>query len=258
VVDQEWSVCGVLCLPDFVCLPPDGVLITGRVVDGREVGVEVPEVVVRSCYVAAGRLMCNDAPEVLQGMIAKVPRQQLQAQPMKVRPGLPGVGVDLTKYTLLGQTSLPVDHFMDDAILRTLLARDRSFLVFGQVSNMSPNIAAARTLRRAITDAGERYALIHHYRQQVYLRRLILAAYHLGLMGAWPSGNDMNALMDQLIKYFGWYDINKEGYVNSFPSQLQGDALTVEPIDEAGQMVGYNFNMPFAAGAVGEMEITFG
>ena len=48
VVDKEWAVCGVTCLPDFVCLPPHGVLITGTVVDGREVGVEVPQVIVRS------------------------------------------------------------------------------------------------------------------------------------------------------------------------------------------------------------------
>ncbi len=257
VVDQDWASCGVLCLPDFVCLPPDGILITGKVVDGREVGVEVPEVVVRSCYVAAGRLMCNDVPEVLRSVVSKVPKKVLQAQPMKVRTSLPGVGTDLTKYTVLGQSSLPVDHFLDDSILKTLLARDSSFLVFGQVAGISPNIAAPRTLHRSITEAGERYELIHHYRQRVYLKRLINAAYHLGLGGAWPSGEDMGALMDQLIKFWGWYDINHEGYVNSFPSELQNDELTVEPIEEAGQLLGYAFNMLFVAGVLGEMELTF-
>lgn len=257
IVDQDWASCGILCLPDFVCMPPDGVLITGKVVDGREVGVEVPEVGVRSCYIAAGRLMCNDNPDVLRSVVSKVPRQQLQAQPMKVRPDMPGVGVDLTKYTLLGQSRLPVDHFLDDTILRTLLARDRSFLVFAQVTGMSPNIAAPRTLRRSIGEGGERYELIHHYRQRVYLKRLINAAYHLGLGGAWPSGQDMSALMDQLVKFWGWYDINHEGYVNSFPSEMQGDEMTVEAIEEAGAMVGYAFNMPFIAGVLGEMELTF-
>ena len=257
VVDQDWASCGVLCLPDFVCLPADGVLITGKVVDGREVGVQVPEVVVRSCYVAAGRLMCNDAPEVLQGRVSKASSQHRRVQPMKVRTDLPGIGVDLTKFTLLGQTRLPVDHFLDDNVLRTLMARDRSFLVFGQVAGISPNIAAPRTLRRVIGSAGEQYEFIHHYRQRVYLRRLIQAAYWLGLGGAWPSVDEMNALMKQMINFWGWYDINREGYVNAFPSELESDAVEVHPIEMGGTLVGYGFNLRFKAGVVGEMEITF-
>ena len=257
VVDQEWASCGILCLPDFVCLPPDGVLITGKVVDGREVGVEVPEVVVRSCYVAAGRLMCNDSPPVLKNTISKASSQHLRAQPMKVRDDLPGVGVDLTKYTLLGQTHLPTDQFLDDTVLRTLLARDRSFLVFGQVAGISPHIAAFRTLHRVIGSSGEQYELIHHYRQRVYLRRLIQAAYHYGLGGNWPTADEMNALMKQLVTYWGWYDINKEGYVNAFPSELQGDTLEVHAIEMGGALVGYNFSLTFKAGVAGEMELTF-
>lgn len=256
VVDQEWAVCGVLCLPDFVCLPPDGVLITGKVVDGREVGVKVPEVVVRSCYVAAGRLMANDNPAVLQSIIQKLPRQHLQVQPMKVRPNLPGVGVDLTKYPVLGQTRLPVDHFLDDTILRQLLGRDKSFLVFSQVAGLSPNIAAPRTLRRVIGET-ERYVLIHHYRQQVYLQRLLLAAYHWGFGGALPTPEQMNSLMDQIINWMGWYDKNREGYVNAFPSELEGDKIVVDPIEEGGDVIGFNLDLPFKAAVTGELLIQF-
>ncbi len=257
VVDKDWAVCGVLCLPDFVCLPPDGVLLTGKVMDGRDVGVDVPQVTVRSCYVAAGRYMSNDAPEVLQSIIGKLPQQQLKALPMKVRPNLPGLSVDLTRYTVLGQTRLPVDHFLDDALLRQLLGRDKSFLVFSQVSGISPNIAAPRTLRRVITPAGDRYVFIHHYRQQIYLQRLILAAYHLGFGGALPSAAEMTNLMDRVVNWMGWYDVNKEGYVNAFPSELEGDKVVVEPIVEGGETIGFNLNLPFRGVVLGELQLTF-
>lgn len=257
VVDQDWAAAGVLCLPDFVVIPRDGVLITGRVIDGREVGVDVPELVVRSCYVAAGRFMANDNPEVLKAIISKLPPQRLTLQPMKVRSELPGIGVNLAKYTVLGQTRLAPDHFMEDAVIRQLTGRDKPFLVFSQVSNIPPQLAQARTLRRFLTDAGDRYMLLHHYRQQVYLRRLLFAAYHLGGGADWPTLEQMNNLMDTLVKYMGWYDINHEGYVNSFPSELDGDKIIVQPIMEGGELVGYNFTLPFKADITGEMLITF-
>jgi len=257
VVDQDWAAAGVLCLPDFVVLPRDGVLITGKVIDGREVGVDVPELVVRSCYVAAGRLMANDNPEVLRNIISKIPAQRLQAQPMKVRPHLPGVGVDLARYTALSQTRLAPDHFMEDAFIRQLTGRDKSFLVFGQVSGIPPYITQARTLRRYMSDAGERYLQLHHYRQQVYLRRLLFAAYYIGQAGAWPNQQQMETLMEKIIKYMGWYDFTNEGYVNSFPSELENHTIFVETVQEGTETVGFRFRLPFKAAVTGEMDISF-
>jgi hypothetical protein len=258
VVDQDWAAAGVLCLPDFVVLPRDGVLITGKVIDGREVGVDVPELVVRSCYVAAGRLMANDNPEVLRNIISKIPAQRLQAQPMKVRPDLPGVGIDLARYTPLGQTRLAPDHFMEDALIRQLTGRNKSFLVFGQVSGIPPYIAQARTLRRFMSEAGERYMELHHYRQQVYLRRLLFAAYYIGQAGAWPNQQQMQALMERITKHMQWYDTTpRQGYVNSFPSELEGDTIIVETVQEGNETVGFRFRLPFKAAVTGEMDISF-
>lgn len=67
----------------------------------------------------------------------------------------------------------------------------------------------------------------------------------------------MQTLMDNLIQFFGWYDINKEGYVNSFPSLLEGDKIIVEPIGDGASQRGYHFKLPFPDYIIGEMEITF-
>lgn len=257
IVDREWAVSGVLCLPDFVCVPRDGILITGRVADGRDVGTQVPELTVRACYVAAGKFMANESPEVLSYMINQLPPETKRALPMKVRPSLPGVGLDLTKYTPLGATRMPVDHFLNDAVIKQLTGRDKSFLVFNQVAGMSPNITQARTMKRKMETAGDRYRLVHHYRQEVYFKRLINTAYHLGFGGAIPTAEEMTKLMDQIINYIGWYDVNSEGYVNSFPSKLSGNKILVEPVEEGGEVIGFNLTLPFEAAITGEMLLSF-
>jgi hypothetical protein len=258
LVDKEWAVSGVMCTPDFVCLPPDGILYTGTVMDGRSVAVGVPEIVLRSCYVAAGRYMANDIPNVLRASIKKIPLEQQRAVPMKVRSGLPGLGVDLTKYPVLGQTTLAPDHFLSDSIIQTLLGRDKSFLVFSHITGQSPHVAAPRTLGRR----KDRYVLIHHWRQQVYLLRLFYAAYHLGYGGAWPTEEVMVDLMDKIAKAahedVAWYDVQREGYVNSFPSELQEDAIVVEPITEGGDVVSFILDLPFKEAVLGPLELTIG
>jgi hypothetical protein len=254
VVEQPWAVSGVMCMPDFVCLPPDGMLFTGTVMDGRSVGVEVPEIVIRSCYVAAGRFMANDNPEVLASSINKLPLEQKRL--LKVRPILPGLSLDLTVYPVLGKTHLAPDHFLNDSILRTLLGRDKSFLIFSHVQGQSPNIAVPRTLYRVRTDHGERYVLLHHWRQQTYLRRLLYAAYHIGFAGAWPSFEQMSDLMDKITNWMGWYDKQREGYVNAFPGELQDDAIGVDPIMEGDQVVSFILNLKLKAAVIGPLELS--
>lgn len=256
VSQQDWAMAGVMCLPDFSILPPDGVLITGKVSDGREVGVEVPEVYARGCYVAAGRFAANDYPKVLSLRVSRAPKY-LQNQ-MKVRPNLPGVGIDLNKYPYLGETNLATDHFTEDFLMRLLIGADKPFLVFAQVSGKPPYIAQAHTLRRVERDQGSAcYVPVHHYRQRVYLRRLLYAAHALGRGGSWPDQNKMQDLMDNMIQFMHWYDINKEGYVNAFPSELDGNRIYVEPIGEGGEQRGYHFKLPFTDSITGEMEFTF-
>jgi hypothetical protein len=246
----------VLCMPDFSVLPPDGVLITGKVSDGREVGVEVPEIVVRGCYVAAGRYAANDHPKILARSLLAAPRDLQKS--LKVRTQLPGVSLDLDKYPYLGTTNIATDHFTENYLTRQLIGRDKPFLIFTQVSGQPPYIAQAHTLYLVARDQGQYcYVPIHHYRQYTYLKRLLKVAHAIGRGGAWPRHDEMQTLMDNLIQFFGWYDINKEGYVNSFPSLLEGDKIIVEPIGDGASQRGYHFKLPFPDYIIGEMEITF-
>lgn len=253
VVDKEWAIAGMLCLPDFVCLPPDGMLFTGNVMDGRSVGVEVPQIIIRSCYVAAGRLMANDNPEVLKSQINKLPLEM--SRRLKVRPMLPGLSLNLGQYPMLGKTNLAPDHFLSDAIIRSLVGRDKSFLVFAHIHGQSPNIAAARTLMRVRGEYGERFVDLHHARQQQYLLRLLYAAYWKGFGGEWPSPAEMNGLMDQITNWIGWYDMQREGYVNSFPSELREDVIVMEPVLEGGAPVSYILNMNFKDAVIGPLTL---
>jgi hypothetical protein len=256
VSSQPAASAGVVCLPDFSVLPPDGILITGKVSDGREVGVEVPEIVVRGCYVAAGRYAANDHPKILARNLLAAPRDLQRS--LKVRTQLPGVSLDLDKYPYLGTTNIATDHFTENYLTRQLIGRDKPFLIFTQVSGQPPYIAQAHTLRLVARDQGQYcYVPIHHYRQHTYLKRMLKVAHAIGRGGAWPKPEDMQALMDNLTQFFGWYDINKEGYVNSFPSLLEGDKIIVEPIGDGLSQRGYHFKLPFLDYIIGEMEITF-
>lgn len=254
VVDRPFAVSGVLCVPDFIVLPPDGVLFTGTVMDGRSVGVDVPRLVVRSCYVAAGRILANDDPEAIDTVLKSLPAS-LRAN-LKVRRQLPGIGVDLVKYPFLGKTNLAPDHYLSDSVIRGFLGRDKSFLVFSHTSGQPPSIASARTLRRFRTDNGEQYVQFPHWRQQVYLFRLFYAAYWKGYGGDWPSEEEMNGLMINVISHMSWYDEQKEGYVNAFPSELEGDTINVKPVMEGGQIVSFILELPLKSAVLGPLELS--
>jgi len=168
------------------------------------------------------------------------------------------VSLDLDKYPYLGTTNIATDHFTENYLTRQLIGRDRPFLIFTQVSGQPPYIAQAHTLYLVARDQGQYcYVPIHHYRQYTYLKRLLKVAHAIGRGGAWPRYDEMQTLMDNLIQFFGWYDINKEGYVNSFPSLLEGDKIIVEPIGDGASQRGYHFKLPFPDYIIGEMEITF-
>jgi len=254
VADRDWAVSGVLCVPDFIILPPDGVLFTGTVMDGRSVGVDVPRMVVRSCYVAAGRFLANDDPDALNSVLQSLP-ESLRGN-LKVRRLLPGVGVDLVKYPYLGRTHLAPDHYLSDPVIRTLLGREKPFLVFSHTAGQPPSIAAARTLRRIRTNEGERYVQFPHWRQQIYLSRLFYAAYHMGYGGAWPTLEEMENLMTSIVSHMSWYDESREGYVNAFPSELEGDVINVQPVMEGSQIVSFILNLPLKSAVLGPLELS--
>ncbi len=251
VVGQSWAVSGILCAPDFLCLPPDGVLITGKVADGREVAVEVPPVAVRACYVAAGRIMANDQPKVLQA-ISKMQQQ--------VNPRLPGIAVDVTAHPIFAQTRVPLDEFTGDDIYSQFSGVDQSFLVFRHVAGKNPAIVAPRTLYRVDIGSGYRYRMIHHYRQEVYLRRLLLA-YQAFEGGALPTQEEMEALIAEILLYVdggnkGWYDpLGKT--VNAFPGPLKEDGVVVTPNDVDDPSAGYSIKLNFKEGVVGDLHISF-
>ena len=264
VVEQEAADCAVLCVPDFMIMPPDGKLVTGKTADGSvEIGVDVPELTVRSCYVAAGRLMANDVPDYVRRKL-----QHARKDVTMMRADLPGIGIDLALHPYLGETDLPTDHFLNDGVLSNLLNPDMPFLVFTHVSGRSPFLSVPRTMRRLhLTDGTQSYRHLHLFRQQVYLNRLLRAAHELGFGGAWPADNaqaeaQLRGHLEYLLKWAPksrdsdgegkWY--SPEKLVNSFPSKLhEGSEFTVQRENGNTFRVAFGFEQ----GLVDEFRINF-
>ncbi len=264
VVEQESADCCVLCVPDFMIMPPDGKLVTGKTADGSvEIGVDVPELTVRSCFVAAGRLMANDVPDYVRRKL-----QHARKEVTSMRADLPGVGIDLATNPYLGETDLPTDHFLNDGVLSNLLNPDMPFLVFTHVSGRSPFLSVPRTMRRLnLADGTTSYRHLHLFRQQVYLNRLLRAAHELGFGGAWPADNaqaeaQLRGHLEYLIKWAPksrnadgdgkWY--SPEKLVNSFPSKLQeGSEFTVQRENGNSFKVAFGFEQ----GLIDEFRINF-
>ena len=254
VVERESGDCGIICLPDFTIMPPDGKLITGKTAEGGvEVGVDVPELTVRSCYVAAGRLMANDVPDYLRRKL-----QHARKDVTSMRADLPGIGIDLAINPYLGETDLPTDHFLNDGLMGDLLSPGMPFLAFTHVSGRSPFLSVPRTLRRLHREDGEQsYRHLHLFRQETYLKRLLRAAWELGYGGAMPEDNEkaealLTDHLSYILKWTKWYD--PERLVNSFPSALKaGNEFKVQRAD------GNNFKiiLYFEQGLVDEFGISF-
>jgi len=254
VVERESGDCGILCLPDFTILPPDGKLVTGKTADGGiEVGVDVPELSVRSCFVAAGRLMANDVPDYLRRKL-----QHAKKDVTSMRADLPGIGIDLSINPYLGETDLPTDHFLNDGLMSDLLSPGMPFLAFTHVSGRSPFLSVPRTLRRLHKDDGEQsYRHLHLFRQEVYLKRLLRAAWELGYGGSMPEDKEKaEALLTEhlsyILKWTKWYDPAR--LVNSFPSALKaGQEFKVQ------REGGNNFKVVlyFEQGLIDEFGISF-
>ena len=221
VVERDSADAAVLCLPDFVIMPPDGKLVTGKTADGEiEVGVDVPELTVRACYVAAGRIMANDVPDFLRRKLLKSKKDVAT-----IRPDLPGVSINLASNPFLGETDLPTDHFLNDGVLANLLSPEMPFCVFTHVSGRSPFLSVPRTMRRLHgLDGTQSYRHLHLFRQQVYLNRLLRAAHELGFGGEFPADDaaaeaQMAEFLDYILTWTKWYQ--PDVLVNSFPSKLQ-------------------------------------
>jgi hypothetical protein len=254
VVERESGDCGIICLPDFTIMPPDGKLITGKTAEGGvEVGVDVPELTVRSCFVAAGRLMANDVPDYLRRKL-----QHARKDVTSMRADLPGIGIDLSINPYLGETDLPTDHFLNDGLMGDLLSPGMPFLAFTHVSGRSPFLSVPRTLRRLHREDGEQsYRHLHLFRQETYLKRLLRSAWELGYGGAMPEDNQKAEAMltdhlSYILKWTKWYD--PEHLVNSFPSALKtGQEFKVQREN------GNNFKiiLYFEQGLVDEFGISF-
>ena len=254
VVERESGDCGIICLPDFTIMPPDGKLITGKTAEtGIEIGVDVPELTVRSCFVAAGRLMANDVPDYLRRKL-----QHARKDVTSMRADLPGIGIDLAINPYLGETDLPTDHFLNDGLMGDLLSPGMPFLAFTHVSGRSPFLSVPRTLRRLHREDGEQsYRHLHLFRQETYLKRLLRSAWELGYGGSMPEDNEKAEAMltdhlSYILKWTKWYD--PEHLVNSFPSALKtGNEFKVQRAD------GNNFKiiLYFEQGLVDEFGISF-
>jgi hypothetical protein len=254
VVDNPSADAGVLCLPDFIIMPPDGKLIVGRTSDGnKEVGVDVPELTVRSCYLAAGRLMANDVPAYLQRKLIKAKKD-----PTACRMDVPGIGVDLSVHPYLGETDMPTDHFLADDLMSDLLSANMPFLVFTHVSGRSPFLSVPRTLRRQhMADGTQAYRHLHLFRQEHYLNRLLRAAHELGYGGSFPTDKAqaeqlIGDFIEYILKWTKWYDPDK--FVNSFPSRL-ADKKGYEVERQEGNY--FKMRFKFEQGLISEFGIRF-
>jgi len=147
---------------------------------------------------------------------------------------------------------------LSDSIIKTMQGHDKSFLVFSHVVGQSPHIGTVRTLKRERTQDGVRYVRIDHWRQQRYLLKLLYAAYHKGLEGAWPDEEEMAALMNQITNWLGWYDLQGAGYVNSFPGKLINDEIGVTPLKEGDRIVSFVFDLILKESVTGPLELTIG
>lgn len=254
VVERESGDCGILCLPDFTIMPPDGKLVTGKTAEGGiEVGVDVPELTVRSCYVAAGRLMANDVPDYLRRKL-----QRAKKDVTAMRADLPGIGIDLSINPYLGETDLPTDHFLNDGLMADLLSSHMPFLAFTHVSGRSPFLSVPRTLRRLHREDGEQsYRHLHLFRQEVYLKRLLRAAWELGYGGSMPEDKEkaegmLTDHLNYILKWTKWYE--PERLVNSFPSALKtGQEFKVQR--EGGN--NFKIVLYFEQGLIDEFGISF-
>ena len=240
VIEKQDADSLIMCVPDFSIMPPDGKLVTGKTSDGSvEVGVDVPELTARSCYVAAGRLMANDVPAYLQRKV-----QRAKKDPMLVNMELPGVGIDLANNPFLGETDLPTDHFLGDMVMEGLLSPGMPFAVFTHVAGRSPFLSVPRTMRKVNNaDGTTSFRHLHLFRQERYLRRLFRAAHGLDLNPAFPEDNaeaeaEVSENLGWLLQWAGWY---KDGKLfNSFPSKVNSETpFTVS------RSVGNKFAMKF-------------
>lgn len=254
VVDTPSGDAGIMCLPDFIIMPPDGKLVTGKTSDGNvEIGVDVPELTVRSCYLAAGRLMANDVPAYLQRKLMKAKKD-----PTSMRMDVPGIGIDLSVHPYLGETDMPTDHFLADWLMADMLSPNMPFLAFTHVSGRSPFLSIPRTMRRqTMADGSQAYRHLHLFRQEIYLNRLLRAAHELGYGGAFPADKAQAEAMigefiEYILKWTKWYDPDK--IVNSFPSKLTGKK-GYEVVREEGNY--FKMRFTFEQGLISEFGIRF-
>src|SRR5262249_33651321 len=135
----------------------------------------VPELTVRSCYVAAGRLMANDVPAYLTRKLLRA-----KQDPSAAHADIPGIGVDLMLHPHLGETELPADHFQGGGLRTEMIRTHHPFLAFTHVSGRSLFLTVPWTMRRIHrVDGTTGYRPLHLFRQEVYLRRLLRAAHAL-------------------------------------------------------------------------------
>ena len=213
----------VLCVPDYPIVPPDGKLIVGRGPDGEDVAVKVPGLVIRSCYIAAGRLMANDVPECLEVSVRLAGR----GDNTRVNSELPGVAVDLARYPFLREPDLPGCSSVPAGVLESLRAEHMPFAVFTPLPG--PAACPPRTLRRDSPGLVPKYRHLHLFRQERHLIRLLRAANSMD-GGTLPGdAGEAEAVLTNAIRAIlddpRWS--RPSNAVNVFPGALEEDGCSV-------------------------------
>lgn len=233
--DDPTSDAGVCCLPDFVALPDRTEITIGNLSDGRHITLKTRLFGIRACFPAAGRIMGNDNPAFLKKHINK---EKLDGKllPQKEHVNVPAVALNLMESKAFGAVRLASDAVLDTRSL--LLAPTTPFFVFAHKSKEAAAIIAPRTMWRP-NDGGP-FRLVHHFRQEKFLRRLLTLAHNDGTR---VNASVLRAGFEQICKEMilpitpgskqttgiaPWY---QPDCLNSLPSRLSADKIYIDEED---------------------------
>jgi len=251
----KWSAAGVCCMPDFVAMPPSAQIRVGQIADGRYIVVNSPRFGVSASFVAAGRIMANDNVKVLKSRLDSLNNSSDKELSSLAKSALflpnphnnlPALAVDILKHKVCAATSFASDDFLTDEVMTYALDAKNPFLLFRHRPGHQAQIMTPRTLRK---DRIGRFTYIHHFRQLVFLERLLKLA---NTDNQRPSKKLIEKVIGEMLDgmpltipgtntrniYSPWYQPSS---LNSFPSQLSDDRIQVDEEGADNYSITINF-----------------
>ena len=209
IVDNRIGEAAVLCIPDFVLIPRDGgLVIATNPEEASEVKVPVLELIVRSCFVAAGRLMANDIAICLKYKQWMHGRSESDNVDLRI----PGIAVDLEQNPYMGSPAVPRSFALEPGICDLLEQPEMPFAVFADpfdVTTHEKPVSVFRTMRRHGTSDKQTFAQLHGFRSSEYHTRLVNLV-KLDSTDEAQAKQDVKDVFDKMMP-------EPEKYMNPFP-----------------------------------------